>query len=56
MLFVGHGNQDRFTSLTSDVIAVAYAPHELVFPFARPSFIKEESEPSRKRFWQANQC
>ena len=28
-------NQDRFTSSTSDVITVPYAPHELVFPFAR---------------------
>ena len=35
VLFIGHANEDRFTSSTSDVITVPYAPHELVFPFAR---------------------
>ena len=35
VLFVGRANQDRFTSSSPDVITVPYAPHELVFPFAR---------------------
>jgi UDP:flavonoid glycosyltransferase YjiC (YdhE family) len=35
VLFVGHGNQERFTGSSLDVITVPYAPHDLVFPFAR---------------------
>jgi rhamnosyltransferase subunit B len=35
MFFVGHGNQERCQDVSRDVIAVSYAPHELVFPFAR---------------------
>jgi rhamnosyltransferase subunit B len=35
VLVVGHGNQERFTGLSHDVIAVPYVPHDLVFPSAR---------------------
>ena len=35
VLVVGHGNQERFTGRPPDVFAVPYAPHDLVFPFAR---------------------
>ena len=35
VLVVGHGNQERFTDPSHRVIAVPYAPHELLFPFAR---------------------
>jgi rhamnosyltransferase subunit B len=35
IFFVGHGNQERREDISQEVIAVSYAPHELVFPFAR---------------------
>jgi UDP:flavonoid glycosyltransferase YjiC (YdhE family) len=35
IFFVGHGNQERYELISHDVIAISYAPHELVFPFAR---------------------
>jgi UDP:flavonoid glycosyltransferase YjiC (YdhE family) len=35
ILFVGHGIQESSEEASHDVIAVSYAPHELVFPFAR---------------------
>ena len=35
LLVVGHGNQERITGASQDVIAVPYARHDLVFPFAR---------------------
>ena len=35
VLVVGDGNQERFARPSHDVIAVPYAPHDLVFPFAR---------------------
>jgi UDP:flavonoid glycosyltransferase YjiC (YdhE family) len=35
IFFVGRGNQESWTDISRDAIAVSYAPHELVFPFAR---------------------
>jgi UDP:flavonoid glycosyltransferase YjiC (YdhE family) len=35
IFFVGRGNQECCADVSPDVIAVSYAPHELVFPYAR---------------------
>ena len=35
IFFVGGGSQERYGDGSGDVIAVSYAPHELVFPLAR---------------------
>jgi rhamnosyltransferase subunit B len=35
IFFVGRGNEESSEDVSPDSIAVSYAPHELVFPFAR---------------------
>jgi UDP:flavonoid glycosyltransferase YjiC (YdhE family) len=35
IFFVGRGDQERYADVSPDAITVSYAPHELVFPFAR---------------------
>jgi rhamnosyltransferase subunit B len=35
IFFVGRGNEESSEDVSPDAIAVSYAPHELVFPFAR---------------------
>ena len=35
VFFVGHGKQERCEDVSGEAIAVSYAPHDLVFPFAR---------------------
>jgi rhamnosyltransferase subunit B len=35
VFFVGHGNQEICADISGEAIAVSYAPHDLVFPFAR---------------------
>ena len=35
IFFVGHGNQQNVEDVAPGVIAVSYAPHKIVFPFAR---------------------
>ena len=35
IFFVGRGNKESSEDVSPDAIAVSYAPHELVFPFAR---------------------
>ena len=35
IFFVGHGKQRSFEDISPGVIAVSYAPHQIVFPFAR---------------------
>jgi rhamnosyltransferase subunit B len=35
LLVVGDGNQEQFAHTSHDMLAVPYAPHDLVFPFAK---------------------
>ena len=35
VFFVGHGKQERCEDVSGEALAVSYAPHDLVFPFAR---------------------